>query len=114
VIDPLVRAVGDVPGVTLSYLTLCERAVDHYPPADFVGQIAAILDRQPGIPAGWRGSTIPGRIAALVQALAERTQPLPSPLHRSMLLVLDRLVEMGDRRSAALQASEIFRNVVLH
>ena len=114
VIDPLVRAVGDVPGVTLSYLTLCERAVDHYPAADFVGQIAAILDRQPGIPAGWRGSTIPGRIAALVQALAERAQPLPSPLHRSMLLVLDRLVEMGDRRSAALQASEIFRNVVLH
>lgn len=114
VIDPLVRAVGDIPGVTLSYLTLCERAVDHYPAADFVAQVSAVLDKQPGIPAGWRGSTIPGRVAALVQAFAEKSQPLPLPLRRGMLLVLDRLVEMGDRRSAALQASEIFRNVALH
>src|SRR4051812_49605348 len=88
------------------FLTTC--------PADFVGQVSAVLDRRPGIPAGWRGSTIPGRIAALVQAFAERAQPLPSPLHRSMLLVLDRLVGMGDRRRAAVQSREIFRNVVLH
>jgi len=30
-----------------------------------------------------------------------------------MLRVLDRLVDMGDRRSAALQTSEIFKDVRL-
>ena len=33
-----------------------------------------------------------------------------SPVSDGMLRVLDRLVDMGDRRSAALQASELFRN----
>jgi hypothetical protein len=64
VVDPFVRAVDDLPAVTSSFLTLCERAVDHYPPHQFVEQITAVLAKQPGTPVGWRGSTIQGRIAA--------------------------------------------------
>lgn len=56
-------------------------------------------------------STIPARIAALVHAFVERTQPLPFELAQRMLRILDRLVDMGDRRSAALQQSEIFKAV---
>jgi hypothetical protein len=37
-------------------------------------------------------------------------EPLPAVLAQAMLRILDRLVDMGDRRSAALQASELFRN----
>jgi hypothetical protein len=103
--------VGDVPHVIGSFLTLCENAVEHYPPSVFIDQIGQILSKQPGVPVGWYGTTIPSRIAALVHAFAERSQPLPAQLAQDMLLVLDRLVDMGDRRSAALQTSEIFRNV---
>ena len=111
IVDPFVRAVGDVPHVIGSFLTLCENAVEHYPPSIFIDQIGQILSKQPGVPLGWYGTTIPSRIAALVHAFAERSQPLPPQLAQDMLRVLDRLVDMGDRRSAALQTSEIFRNV---
>jgi hypothetical protein len=111
VVDPFVRAVGDVPLVTGSFLTLCESAVEHYPPNAFVDQIDVILNKQVGVPLGWYGTTIQGRIAALVHSLAERSQPLPLQLAQSMLRILDRLVDMGDRRSAALQTSEIFKNI---
>jgi hypothetical protein len=111
IVDPFVRAVGDVPHVIGSFLTLCETAVEHYPPEVFIDQINEILGKQAGVPLGWHGTTIPSRIAALVHAFAERSQPLPPQLAQDMLRVLDRLVDMGDRRSAALQTSEIFRNV---
>jgi hypothetical protein len=111
VVDPFVRAVGDIPHVIGSFLTLCESAVEYYPPDVFAGQIAEILDKQAGVPVGWYGTIIPSRIAALIHAFAERSQPLSPQLAQGMLRILDRLVDMGDRRSAALQTSEIFKNV---
>lgn len=111
IVDPFVRAVGNVPHVMGSFLTLCEAAVEHYLPNIFIDQISEVLRKHPGVPVGWHGTTIASRIAALVHAFAERLQPLPGPLAQDMLRVLDRLVDMGDRRSAALQTSEIFRNV---
>ncbi|RVJ89056.1 NACHT domain-containing protein [Sinorhizobium meliloti] len=111
VIDPFVRAVGDIPYVASSFLTLCERSVEHYPAEAFVSQVMQLLENQADTPVGWRKSTVPARIAALVHAFAERTQPLPVELAQRMLRILDRLVDMGDRRSAALQQSEIFKAV---
>jgi hypothetical protein len=113
IVDRFVRAVGDLPSVASSFLTLCERAADHYPPDQFAEQINAMLAKQAGMPVGWRGSTIQGRIAALIQVFAQQTQPLPPALAQGMLRILDRLIDMGDRRSAALQTSEIFRNTAI-
>jgi hypothetical protein len=111
IIDPILVAVGVVADVMVSFLTLCERAIAHYPAERFVEQMLTVLSDQPGIPPGWRGTTLPGRLAALVHAFAERTQPLPPSLAENMLRILDILVDMGDRRAAALQTSEIFKDV---
>lgn len=113
IIDLFVRNVGDIPQITSPFLTLCERAVDHYPSTVFVDQVTSFLGKQKGIPLGWRHSSIPSRIASLIYLFAERSQPLPESLAQTMLRVLDRLVDMGDRRSAALQTSEIFKNIRL-
>jgi hypothetical protein len=111
IIDPILTSVGIVADVMGPFLTLCERAIEHYPPERFVDQLLAVLSDQPGIPPGWRGTTLPGRIAALVHAFAERMQPPLHPLAEKMLRILDILVDMGDRRAAALQTSEIFKDV---
>jgi hypothetical protein len=111
IVDPFEREVGDIPDVMSGFLTLCERAVEYYPALAFVEQVTAAMARQERIPVGWRHSTIPSRIAGLIHAFAEREQPLPQELAEAMLRVLDRLVDMGDRRSAALQTSEIFKDV---
>ena len=111
IIDLFVRNVGDIPQITSTFLTLCERAVDHYPPTVFVDQVTSFLGKQKGTPLGWRHTSIPSRIASLIYLFAERSQPLPENLAQTMLRVLDRLVDMGDRRSSALQTSEIFKNV---
>ena len=110
VIDPFIRAVGDIPAVTGASLTLCELAINHYPRKKFVEQIEGILALQRGTLIGWRGTTIPARIAALVHAFGEKSLLEPS-LATAMLRILDRLVDMGDRRSAALQTSEVFKEV---
>jgi hypothetical protein len=111
IIDIFVRHVGDVAGVTSRFLTLCERSLEHYPVDLFVDQILAIFSKQPGIPNGWRNSSIPSRIATLIQLFAERMQPLEIQLAQNMLRILDILIDMGDRRAAALQTSEIFKDV---
>lgn len=110
-IDRLVRAIGDIPGVSSSFLTLVERSFEYYPDDAFVAQVTVILEKQRRTPVGWRNTSIARRFAGLIHDFAERQQPLPAELARAMLRVLDRLVDMGDRRSASLQGSEVFKNV---
>ncbi|NAT25577.1 hypothetical protein, partial [Pseudomonas syringae] len=112
VIDRMVRAAGWNPYVMRQFITLCERSGGSYPADTFADQVLEqIVDGR--LPTGWKGTSIPAAIAALVQAYADRLHPLTSPLARRLLEVLDALVDLGDRRSAALQQSESFRGVCL-
>ena len=111
-VDRIVRVAGWHPYVARQFVTLCERSGAAYPADTFADQVLAqIVDGR--LPAGWKGSLLPAAIAALVQAHADRQHPLPAALARKLLQVLDALVDLGDRRSAALQQSESFRGVRL-
>jgi hypothetical protein len=46
----------------------------------------------------------------MVQVLADANYPLTVDQSRSLLFVLDALIDLGDRRSAAFEQSEAFRN----
>lgn len=107
--DKLVRTAGRTPSVMEHYLTLCERAAGWYPTELFADQILAVLEAQH--PPAWRNTMLAGRIAGLVQAHADRGAPLALALARKLLRILDHLVDMGDRRSAALQLSDAFKDV---
>lgn len=45
----------------------------------------------------------------MVQVLADSSYPLTADKSPSLLVVLDALIDLGDRRSAALEQSEAFR-----
>ncbi len=110
-VDRLVRATGWSAGVMGLFLTLCERARSDYPAGTFADQILAVVCDADRPLRRWHGTFLPARIAELVQHFAARDAPLESSLARRLLRVLDTLVDMGDRRSAALQRSEAFREV---
>lgn len=111
-VDRMVRVAGWHPYVARQFVTLCERSGAAYPADTFADQVLAqIVDGR--LPAGWKGSLVPAATAALAQAHADRQHPLPAALARKLLQVLDALVDLGDRRSAALQQSESFRGVRL-
>ncbi len=107
--DKLVRTAGRKSSVMEHYLTMCERAAGWYPTERFADQILAVLGDED--PPAWRNTMLAGRIAGLVQAHADRSAPLEQTLSRKLLQILDRLVDMGDRRSAALQLSDAFKDV---
>ncbi len=111
VIDTLVRAAGWSARVMSDYLTLIERSELDYPAEAFADQLLAVLTRGRDVLKGWRGTTLPARIAGLVQAIAYRETPMQPALAQKLLRILDVLVDMGDRRSAALQISDSFREV---
>lgn len=108
-VDRYLRAAGWAAAVMGSFLTLCERSQTSYPAEMFADQILATLTG--GDLVGWHGTFIPARIAGLVQHFADRDSPLPLPLAQKFLRILDLLVDMGDRRSAALQLGEAFREL---
>ena len=90
------------------FLELCERAGDAYPIDAFADQVATAagyVDKQ------WSGTTIPARLAAAIQRLADANYPIDGELAHRLLLVLDALVELGDRRSVALEQSPAFRGI---
>ena len=109
--DRFVRAGGWAASVMELFLTLCERAKASYPADAFADQILAIIGDCAGELKGWHGTFMPARIAGLVQHFADRNSPMPLPLAQNFLRILDLLVDMGDRRSAALQLGEAFREV---
>lgn len=57
------------------------------------------------------GHSFPLALASLVQHFADRDTPMAPKLGQKLLRILDLLVDMGDRRSAALQLSESFREI---
>jgi len=110
-VERLVRAVGDVPEVASAFFTLCERSSECFPASVFADLSQAMIEKGQGVPIGWRGHMLPARMASLIQVFAEKTQPLDPQLAQDFLRLLDALVDMGDRRSAALQISEVFKDV---
>ena len=96
-----------------SFLDLCERAKQTYPAETFADQVLAIVADETQRLRGWGGTVLAARIAGLVQSIADRETPMPTRLAQKLLRILDLLVDMGDRRSAALQLSESFREVTL-
>jgi hypothetical protein len=59
----------------------------------------------------WAGSMLPARLAATVQRLADAKYPLARDQAQGLLTLLDALIDLGDRRSAALEQAEAFRGV---
>lgn len=112
-IDRFVRAGGWAASVMDPFLTLCERARANYPAEAFADQVLAIIGDGPDNLKGWHQTFIPARIAELVQHLAHRDAPMTLALAQKFLRILDMLVDMGDRRSAALQLGEAFREIRL-
>ncbi|MDH5666713.1 MAG: hypothetical protein OEY86_01705 [Nitrospira sp.] len=112
-VDRFVRAGGWAAFVMDQFLTLCERARANYPAEIFADQVLTILGNGPSTLKGWHGTFIPARIAELVQHFAHRDAPMRPALSQKFLRILDMLVDMGDRRSAALQLGEAFREVRL-
>ncbi|MBX9841766.1 MAG: hypothetical protein K2Z80_08165 [Xanthobacteraceae bacterium] len=113
-VDRYVRAVGWSGTVMADFLKLCERSKENYPSELFADQILSVLEGD-GFDKlrGWHGTFLPARIASLVQHFSVRDTPMPVVLGQKLLRTLDVLVDMGDRRSAALQLSESFREVRL-
>ncbi|MFT6238009.1 MAG: hypothetical protein ACJAQT_000078 [Akkermansiaceae bacterium] len=112
-VDRFIRKGAHLICVAEAYVTLCERSKEFYP-ADAFSVLAleilrAVTDdgRQLG------KNLIPARIAELVQYFSHREPSLELKLARQFLQILDELVDLGDRRAAALQLDEAFREVQL-
>ncbi|AHX16386.1 hypothetical protein CH75_16690 [Dyella jiangningensis] len=109
--EPILETYGENKTVASAFVTRCERAFDTYPVDQFVTQLSFVLGRSEGMPLGWHSSSLPARLAGLIQRFSEKTQPLPTAMGRILLSALDTLVDLGDRRAAAVQISEVFKDI---
>jgi len=111
IVTRLITATGWSPYVMENYLTLCERAGVAYPLTAFADQTNAALDLLSYAKGSWVGTALPARLSAIVQCLADANFPLRADHAKELLRVLDSLIDLGDRRSAALEQAEAFRGV---
>ena len=96
-----------------AFLLHVERSFDHRGSEFLASRLECIA------PAVWqsRGFWYGGRtvqLAGLIQSFAERDAPLQPDVHVQFLEILDHLVELGDRRAAALQMSSLFDQPRFH
>ncbi len=110
-VTKLVERIGWATPIASRFLTLCERAGTAYNVEVFARQANAILDALASSGEHWTGTFLPARMASVVQRLAEANYPLKADVAQHLLSVLDGLVDLGDRRSAALEQSDAFKRV---
>lgn len=111
IIDRLVRHVGWSPDVMGRFLDLCGRAGRAYPISEFGQQANSALSAIGNAEEGWTGTMLPARMAGVVQRQADWNFPLRHEVAYELLKVLDALIDLGDRRSAALEQDGAFRGV---
>jgi len=111
IVTRLITAIGWSSYVMKTFLTLCERAGVAYPLDAFAVQANAVLGSLSKAKGGWSGTTLSARTAATIQRLADANFPLRTDQAQALLRVLDALIDLGDRRSAALEQAEAFRGV---
>ncbi|MGY8616860.1 hypothetical protein [Pantoea agglomerans] len=110
-IDRLMAAAGWVDSVMDKFLILSERAVARMPIEDFERMVSASMEAEGFRLERWNAAGIPASISGGIQGLADANYPLTRKQARGLLVILDRLVDIGDRRAAALQQSEHFRGI---
>jgi hypothetical protein len=111
IIDRMVRNVGWSSYVMGKFLDLSERAGRTYPISEIGPQANAALAAIGNAEEGWAGTTLPARMAGIVQRQADWNFPLKLSDAKELLKVLDALIDLGDRRSAALEQTEAFRGI---
>lgn len=109
IINKLVREAGWVGAVMQNFVQLCDHAKNDYPAEVFADQVLTVISKPKLV--GWQGSTLYSRTAELVQFFAERDNPLDLETGQKLLRIIDWLIDQGDRRSASLQQSELFRSI---
>jgi hypothetical protein len=109
IFEPVLVAQGCQTMVASAWLSLCEQAFDNYPAEHFIKHLKHLFPGQ-GQRTAWQGTTLVARLAGLIQRFSERKAPLQAADARELLHALDELVDMGDRRAAAVQMSEVFRS----
>jgi hypothetical protein len=113
IVTRLVTATGWSPFAMQQFLTLCERAGVAYPLDAFAAQAIAVLGSLDDARISWAGTVLPARTAATIQRLADANFPLRADQAQELLKAIDALIDLGDRRSAALEQAEAFRGVQL-
>lgn len=111
IIDRIARNIGWSSYVMGKFLDFCGRAGRAYPIAEFGAQANAALALIDNAEGGWTGTMLPARMAGVVQRQADWNFPLKAKDAQELLKVLDALIDLGDRRSAALEQTEAFRGV---
>lgn len=107
-IEKLVDSVGWSISAAINFISLAERAKLFYPTDVFARHALRLVTFDAGN--GWLNTNLPRRLASLVQLHAEHGQ-LNDASRERLLRVLDCLVDLGDRRSAALQLTPAFVDV---
>lgn len=108
-VDPLLQTHGHQPVVVSAWLSLCDQAFEHYPAGHFIEHLKYLFPGD-GRQVAWRKPQLVAQLAGLIQRFSTREAPLQLEQTRELLRALDELVDMGDRRAAAVQMSEVFRS----
>ncbi len=111
IVTRLVTATGWSVFVMQKFMTLCERASTDYPLDAFALQANAVLGSIANAKGSWAGTLLPARIATTVQRLADANFPLRADQAQGLIKVLDALIDLSDRRSAALEQTEAVKGI---
>lgn len=110
-VDKLMSQAGWVVYVMRKYLDLCKKAEENLPVKDFARHISGAMNAKQIIVAKWNDYNLLNDIALLIQKQSEAGYPMAADDANELLKIVDELIDVGNRRAAALIHSETFRDL---
>ncbi|WP_282065965.1 ATP-binding protein [Commensalibacter papalotli (ex Botero et al. 2024)] len=107
IIDYYIHNAGHVNQIIHYFLDLCSQAKEYYSVEKFVNQILALIKEDKYL--HWDKYNIYARISDLIEYYLDQQDELNSNTLQNILMIIDWLIDHGDRHGAALQKSSIFK-----
>ena len=110
-IEKLVRRVGWMPTIMFFFLKLCKKSKDFFPAETFTSLLSHVFSTNEDLLDIWAGKNIPKNISERLSYYFEKKEIIDDLSKKTLLGILDKLIELGDSNSVSLRNSPFFKGI---
>ena len=110
-VEKLVLRVGWMPTVMFFFLQLCKKSKDFFPVETVISLLSHVFSTNEDLLVIWAGKKFPSSISEILSYYIEKNENIDDLSKKTLLGILDTLIELGDSNSVSLQNSSFFKGI---
>lgn len=110
-VEKLVLRVGWMPTIMFFFLQLCKKSKDFFPVETVISLLSHVFSTNEDLLVIWAGKKFPSSISEILSYYIEKNENIDDLSKKTLLGILDTLIELGDSNSVSLRNSSFFKGI---